>query len=232
MKYVLAVTLALIAGVLVGTMSQRPELRRAEQRIAELEDRDCSRRGIGRGLAAAMQGQPRGMIEPDDVHEEEADEPDATADQGEDEEDAEEITFEFDFGEDGEEFDEEDLAEQIDLLVTAQDLRRAQARAALIEQADPTDAELVSFDGAITQMNTDLKALTTEFVEQVNTDEDISRHDMMTYAADMLDIMIEADEAVVASLSEEVVYDIEDEAVDPFSHIDPDVIEMIGSLDL
>jgi hypothetical protein len=229
MKIILAIALSLVAGVLVGTMSQRPELRRAEQRIAELEDRDCSRRGIGRGLAAALHGQPRAMVEPDQVPEQEdhAQDEDAAA-----EEDAEEITFDFDFGEDGEEFDEEDLAEQLDLLVTAQDLRRAQARAALVEQADPTDTELIAFDDAITRMNTDLKGLTDELLEQVNTDEDITRHDMMTYAADVLDIMIEADEAIVASLDEDVVQDIEDEAIDPFSHIDPEIISMLGGLDL
>ncbi len=234
MKIILGISLALMAGVLIGVLSQRPEVHDAQLRIEELEARDCSSsRGIGRGLAAAMQGRPGGMLEFDE--DEELDEPDEGGEDAAAEEEGEDggVEFEIDFGggdEPPEEWDEEDVRRELDALVTAQDLRRTQARAALIEQADPTDDQLETFDQTMEVMNDDLMGLTEELVEQLESGEEITRHDMMTYAADLLDVMIEADENVAGVVGEGV--DIDDEAYDPFSYIDPDIISTLGELDL
>ena len=233
MKYVLAVALALMAGVLIGVLSQQPEIHDARQTIAELEERDCKSRGVGRGLAAAMHGRPRAMIEPD--------EPDAPADADVEEEPEEPqeqdegesgFEFEIDLGDEKpvEEWDDEDVRRELDALVTAQDLRRTQARAALIEQADPSDEELETFDQTIDAMNGELLELTHELVEQIDNDEEVTRHDMMTYAADLLDVMIVADENVANVVGGQT--DIDDEAYDPFSYVDPEIISVLGELDL
>jgi len=233
MKYILAVSLSLMAGVLIGVLSQRPEIHDAQLRIDELEARDCSSKGLGRGLAAAMQGRPRAMLEPD-----EPDEPGAASEDHEDAaaEEREDggAAFEFEFGtgdeKPTEEWDEEDVRRELDALVVAQDLRRTQARAALVEQADPSDEQLETFDQTMDAMNEDLLGLTQELVEQIDNGEELTRHDMMTYASDLLDVMIIADENVADVIDEGV--DIDDEAYDPFSYIDPAIITELGELDL
>jgi hypothetical protein len=235
MKYILGISLALMAGVLIGVLSQRPEVHDAQLRIEELEARDCSSsRGIGRGLAAAMQGRPGGML--DFGEDEEPVEPgEGDEDAAADEDEGGGVEFEIDLGDRDEdelpeEWDEEDVRRELDALVTAQDLRRTQARAALVEQADPTDDELETFDQTMEAMNDELMGLTEELVQQLESGEEITRHDMMTYAADLLDVMLEADENVAGVVGEGV--DIDDEAYDPFSYIDPDIISALGELDL
>jgi len=229
MKYVLAIGLSLLAGVLAGVLSQRGPLQRAEDRASELEERDCSpKKGLGRGLAAAMHGQPLQMVEPQEP---------STPEPFEDEIDpaAAELAAELDeaAAEVGEELAEEvdDVAAELDLLMTAQDMRRAQARAALVEQADPSDDELASFDESMEAMNDDLLDISREFVDSVEDIEDVSRRDMMVLAADVLDVMIEADEAAERSMPGVDLADIDDEAVDPFSYIDPSILEVLVELD-
>lgn len=234
MKYVLGVALTLMAGVLIGVLSQRGEIHDAQLRIEELEAQECSSRGIGRGLAAAMQGRPRAMLEPeeDEAHDEVGDGGEDAAADGDEEGGGIEVEFNLGDGNEGpaEEWDEEDVRRELDALVTAQDLRRTQARAALIEQADPSDDQLETFDQTIDAMNDELMGLTEELVGQLEGGEELTRHDMMTYAADLLDVMIEADENVAGVIGEEV--DIDDEAYDPFSYIDPSIITTLGELDL
>jgi len=229
MKYVLAIGLSLLAGVLAGVMSQRGPLQRAEDRIQELEERDCSGgKGIGRGLAAAMHGQPMQMIEP-----EEAAAPAPALDEPDPE--AVELAAELDEVQD-EVVDEladevDDIEAELDLLKTAQELRRTQARAALVEQADPGDEELASFDEAMDEMNEDLLEISRDFVDSVEDIEDVSRRDMMVLAADVLDVMIEADEAAEKAMPGLELDEIDDEAVDPFSYIDPAILEVLVELD-
>jgi len=233
MKYVLAVALALMGGVLIGVLSQQPEIHETHQRITELEARDCKSRGVGRGLAAAMQGRPRAMVEPDTPDDFEDEDAVEETQEPEDPQEGESgFEFEIDLGDDkrAEEWDEEDVRRELDALVTAQDLRRTQARAALIEQADPSDEQLETFDQTIDAMNEELLELTHELVEQIDNDEELTRHDMMTYAADLLDVMIDADENVANVVGGQT--DIDDEAYDPFSYVDPEIISVLGELDL
>ena len=226
MKYVVAVTVSLLVGVIVGMMSQRPELMRAEETIATLEDRECSqRRTVGRGLAAAVQGQPQRMVQP----EEEAFEEDVP-------EDEDGVVIEFGDGHDREadeaDDDAEDVRAELDLMATAQDLRQAQARAALLEQTDLDDDELQTFDQAVDTMNEDLVELAGGFVDQLKDEEDISRHDMMVFAADMLDVMIVAEESFADTFEDQDLGAIDEEAIDPFSFIAPELVEILGELDL
>lgn len=232
MKYVLGVALSLMAGVLIGVLSQRSEVHDLQQRIIELDERDCSSRGVGRGLAAAMHGRPRAMVEPEPVDDpEEAGTPDEDPEPEEGEEREDGFEFEIDLGDKPvEEWDEEDVQREIDALVTAQDLRRTQARAALIEQADPSDEQLETFDETIDAMNEELLGLTHELIEQIDSGEELTRHDMMTYAAELLDVVIVADETVAEVVGGKA--DIDDEAYDPFSYIDPEIISALGEIDL
>ncbi len=229
MKYVVAVTVSLLLGVIVGMMSQRPELRRAEETIATLEDRECSpRRTVGRGLAAAVQGQPQRMVQPDEEEFEEEPEDQAEPEDG--------VVIELGGGPDEEagrpDDDAEDVREELDLMATAQDLRRAQARAALLEQTDLDDDELQNFDDAVGAMNEDLVELAGGFVDQLEDQQDISRKDMMVFAADMLDVMIVAEESFEDTFDGQDLDAIDEEAIDPFSYIAPELIDILGELDL
>ncbi len=231
MKYVLAIGLSLLAGVLAGVLSQRAPLQRAEDRIQELEARDCSGgKGLGRGLAAAMHGQPVQMVEPEErstpepFEEETPVDPEAAALADELDRAGEEAREELADGVD-------DVQADLELLMTAQDLRRSQARAALVEQADPTDEELATFDEAMAAMNEDLLSISREFVDGVEDIEDVPRRDLMVFAADVLDVMIEAESAADQAMPGVDLAAVDDEAIDPFSYIDPSILEVLVELD-
>jgi len=124
------------------------------------------------------------------------------------------------------------VAERLDVpFVSSGLLYRAATWLAAQAQADPGDEELASFDEAMDEMNEDLLEISRDFVDSVEDIEDVSRRDMMVLAADVLDVMIEADEAAEKAMPGLELDEIDDEAVDPFSYIDPAILEVLVELD-
>ena len=113
----------------------------------------------------------------------------------------------------------------------ALDARAAQARAALLEQADPTDEELAALDAAVDKMNTRLKAQVDAFVASVEAGGEPDRRELMEFAAEALDAVIEADDAFVGALPEDVRESVDAEVVDPFSYIDGETLESLARLE-
>lgn len=64
----------------------------------------------------------------------------------------------------------------------ALELRRTQARAALIEQTGADDAQIAQIDAATAQMNSDLAALTDDFLADADKSGPPSRREAMVYA--------------------------------------------------
>lgn len=122
-------------------------------------------------------------------------------------------------------------AEAADAAAAALDARAAQARAALLEQADPDDAQLAAVDAAIDEMNRQLKAQVDAFVETALGSGDFDRRELMDFAAESLDVVIEADDRIRDALGPEAYAAVDDQAVDPFSYVSGDTLSGLARLE-
>ena len=226
MRQVLIGLVALVIGFLLGGIGPRAQLRTLEASVDHLAEEKCEKT-VGRDLAAMfgaarrnnagsdkpytpparferVQGEPEGEVEPALVEPEEATEPVDPAERMEDE---------------------------LEMARTALDLRRTQAMAALIEDADPSDEQLDAIDAAVDQMNVELEDLAADLISLVNSGEEPSRSEMMIFAADALDVMITAEESIAGQLSDDQLASVEDGSVDPFSYVDPGLVDLFYELD-
>ncbi|MFN7144988.1 MAG: hypothetical protein ACK4YP_14520 [Myxococcota bacterium] len=106
------------------------------------------------------------------------------------------------------------------------DARRAQARAALIEQGDLGDDEVAAVDAAMDQMNRELKAEVDAFVEDAVATGEIDRRAMMELAAGTLDVFIAADDRMRQALPQ-AYGEVDDSAVDPLSYVSFDTLSSL-----
>lgn len=217
---------ALVVGLGLGGLAPRAELRSLRDQVEKLEEQGgkCEGRGIGRELASAFQGRPmEAALEEDEVEAiERARDHEAEPEDG--------VHVKFDVG-DGEEVTPEDVEQGLKMAKDAMALRRTQARAALGEQVDPSDAQWDTIDAAVDKMNADLDALARGFVSTLTEGQEPSRRDAMIFAADTLDVLLEADDAIWGSLSEDQRAAAEDEAIDPMAYIDPELLDVFLELD-
>lgn len=121
--------------------------------------------------------------------------------------------------------------EDMKALRTGLDARAAQARAALIEQADLTDEELAEVDEAMAAMNEQLRAEVDAFVADALAAGEVDRRAMMELAAGALDVTIGADDALREALPEEVYLTLDEAVVDPFSYVDGTVVASLARLE-
>jgi hypothetical protein len=230
-RYAIWAAVGLILGLVVGGLGPRARVRGLESEIAELEERDCSQRGVGRDLAT-MFGGLGGKAPPTEEDEIEDPEPLPSGTQAVERHDREGVVVEFGTGDEGEGREEDVTPEQaMEMARAGLELRRTQARASLLEDADPDDEQLAEIDAAVTAMNEDLMTLATDLVTHFEEQGEPSRHDAMVFAADALDIVLDAEEGITGALDAEQLEAVQEEAVDPFSYIDPSLLEMLGQLD-
>ena len=232
--------LALVVGLAVGGLGPRAEVRALKAQLEEAGE--CEDNGqMGTEIANMFRGRPwddeappkRVTRFPDRVPgPDEGPPPDA----GPPPEVDDEGGFTIRIGDDeegngGSELSEEDLRENLDLAREAMNLRYEQARAALIEDADPSDEQLEKIDAAMGEMNDELIGLANDLVEQMNLDEEPSRRDTMLYAAETLDVVLSAEENLRGALTEDQVANLQDESLDPLSYVDPAIIDVLEQLD-
>ncbi len=227
MKQVLIGAIALVLGILVGSVWPLSEARALQERVRELEERECKPR-VGSELARVFRGQsPVGPgLSARRGHPAAAGD-DEEAD-GELHEEEGPVSIQIDAGD--ERFDQEDRDVALGAAREAMALRRVQARAALEEDAWPDDEQLDEFDLAVGAMNDDLTDLAEGFVEGL-AERDPSRREMMVFAADVLDVFIEADDHIASTFDAEQLEAAADESVDPFSYVDPGLVDLFMELD-
>lgn len=121
--------------------------------------------------------------------------------------------------------------DELDLARAALDLRRTQARAALLEETDAEDEQMEQFDTAVEAMNDVLLDLTEEMTEMVEGGTEPGRREAMEFAADALDALLSAEDNMRSAFGPEQLGEVEDSAIDPFSHIDPAIIDVLEGLD-
>ena len=238
MKYIVICALSFFIGSVVGGISPKWELQKMKQEQYDSimpSSNDCKKSTIGSDLAQLMASNssasqatptepkqnPFGDRTPEEI---ERDNPRAA-----------EVAQQLD--EEQERFQEEfpdsfeRSQEELETARTALELRRAQARAALVEGAEPNDEQLSDIDQAVQEMNDSLLELSGELTDLLANGEEPERRQAMSFAAEALDTMITAEDRFRDALSQEQIDALDDQALDPFSYISPDLIDTLQSLD-
>lgn len=125
----------------------------------------------------------------------------------------------------------EDPAQSVAVAKEAMELRRTQARAALLEEADPDDAQVQAIDDAVAAMNASLTDIARDLVETVGQGEEPTRREIMGFAADTLDVLITADDAIHGALDPDQLQSASDASVDPFSYVDPAILDLLSEVE-
>lgn len=205
----------LVVGLSLGGLGPREELR-----VSRAETRAAARSGAGSEIARIFQGRPfpREADEAADAVEsapeaalppDPSDPPDPP-------------------GEDGPDLPDGSSREA---MREALALRQQLARAALLEDAQPSEEQLQEIDATFAEMNADLHALASDFVSRFEQGAEPTRRDMMLFAADSLDVLIDTEDRLGAALTEEQVADLSEESLDPLSYVDPSLVDLLGEID-
>lgn len=222
MRELIIGALALVLGVVLGGLLPRAEVRRLKGEIAELHDREC-RTGVGSDLAGLLLRPPirAGDDEPFEEPEPFADPADPTdpAHPG--------------AADDGgpPPIPEGEGLGELETAKTALRLRATQARASLFEDAAPDESQAEAFDAAVEDMNAELHDLAEDMVDRFREGGEPTRREAMVFAADVLDVVISAEDRMAESLDPEQREVVDEAALDPFSYIDPSLLDLLSELD-
>ncbi len=224
----LLVAAALVGGMLVGALSPRGELLRARAEVEALrgDARACKRGAASAGIAQIFGGARPGNADPGGSRPGEPAGKGAAAANGPGA-DAPPATGEV---APGEASARGSLPESPEALGEALDARAAQARAALIEQVEPTAEELAAIDAAIDRMNQRLQAQVDALADALQTGEEPERRELLEFGAEALDAVIEADDAISAVIPPEARDDLDPEVLDPFAFIDGETVAGLAAL--
>lgn len=215
---------AFVAGLVLGGMGPRAEVRRLEDEVFDLKrDRSGPRLGgpFGEMFTRALETK-----EPP---------PAAPAPDGEDPLKAA-LTAPPDEGEplqppeEPAELDPKEGPESMEAAREAMIARSAQARAALIEDAEPNDEQLAAIDEAIGRMNDRLKGLVARVAEETRDGQEPDRRVSMRIAADGLDAFVQAEDEILSALTPDQLAAVRDEATDPTSFIDVGVFDAFADV--
>jgi hypothetical protein len=199
----------LALGLVLGGLGPREELREAR---SEAREARRSPGGAGTEIAKIFQGKPVATPEAEPAAAPDAATPPAPVDDPDEEREG------------------KPSPARLDEMREAMVIRQKQARAALIEDAEPSDEQLADIDAVFADMNADLRALATDFVGRFEEGEP-SRRDMMAFAADSLDVLIDTEDRLGESLTPEQRESLSDESLDPLSYVDSSLVDVLGELD-
>lgn len=220
---------ALVLGTLIGAFQPRGELLALREKVADLErrSREAQRGAAGAGLReffrappAAADRDPAPAPAPGEIS------ADGPAPEGTPPAEAAEANAANTPAE-----RTGPSADDVESMVAALDARAAQARAALMEQADLDDEQLDAIDDAMERMNEKLKRQVDAFAQSVEAGAEPDRRELMEFAAEALDAVIEADDAIVANIPGSVRAEMDEEALDPMSFISGETLAAIATLE-
>jgi len=245
MKEILVAAVALLLGLVLGGIGPRSQIKVFEDKLdVRVREAQNCQSGVGRDLAAFMGSGVGGSAAPaatesppgpavagaaaDEVRPAPQAEAEAETDR------ADGLVVETaPSGDEGSEDEqgEEGREEKIAAARTALELRRTQARAALLEHTDADDEQLQTFDSAVESMNSVLLGMSDELSEMLEAGTEPGRRDAMEFAADALDTLLAAEDAMRGSFDEDQLDGLPDSAVDPFSYVDPDIVDVLAQLE-
>ncbi len=230
-KHLVLAALALIVGLVVGGLGPRGKIRDLEAEVATAKRE--ARRDVGRQIFGEV-FRPRTAPAPapggaaaDPVPDEPAD-PDPGDDADDDGNFRIRVERRGDEGDEGEGGSEPDAQAMKDAL----DLRRAQASAALREQAEATDEQMAEVDAIAADMNADLHDLAEDFVATVAASGGRpNRRELMVFAADALDVLIGTEDSLSSVLDPAQLESLDDRALDPTAFVDGTLVDVMSKLD-
>ncbi len=120
--------------------------------------------------------------------------------------------------------------ERLDAMADAVAMRQAQARQALLEQARPTDEQLAQIDDAFAEMNAILVD-ESEILLDAARDGAPTRREGLEFARNAIDALLQAEDALWDTLTDEQLDGVEPEVLDPLGFIDPAVVETLTALE-
>ncbi len=231
-----AVTFA--AGVALGGVGPRGELRVAKDEIFELKRQQMRGGHIGREIAELVRTglDGRAARPPEPVPRRTEATPSDLTDHGAADlaADLAEAEFDKDDGPSWElEIDDElgELSEDpMEAAREALQVRATQARAALVEDIDPTPEQEAQIDAAVSQMNDRLVRLAEDVVAEVESNGEPSRRAAMGFMADALDILVSGEDGMLDAMTPEQREIVRQEATDSTAFIDPAVIDVIAEI--
>lgn len=222
--------LAFLGGVVAGGLGPRAELRtlRAELLEAERTAAQAGRRSATSELTDLLVGGVRSSADPERPHRG-SEERGAPAPQAEPEELAEDG---LPVGEARDEVQPaEEGASRFELMADALELRRAQARAALVEDARPTPEQLDQIEQALVEMNEELEGFARELVALSAEGREPGRRDAMRLGLDALDLLVVTEDRMLEALDPDQRANLREASTDPTSFVDPAVLQIMSGLE-
>lgn len=226
MKPFLPAVVALVLGIVLGAWQPRGEL------LALRAEADALRAEAKKPCRGAAADRIRTILRAEapvaDVQEEEPPAPDAPEPEAPDVPDApaDGVDVRAEGGGPGQ--TPEDMQKSMH---AALDARRAQALAALREQGGLDDAQVAEVDRITADMNAELEAEVERFVAEAVQAGEVDRRDLMDFAAESLDVVIAADDAMRGALPEDVYARVDDSALDPLSYLSGETLDSLARLE-
>lgn len=222
---------ALVLGLVLGGLGPRSELRAAQQELFDQQKKCANSAGSAAGVEfAKLLGQSMEQRRADKA---------ASAASGGAPGDVGPLTVEGGpEGSDGatgsgkprQPGDDGGSAEQIEAAKEMLALRSHQARAALIEDADPSADQLKLIDQTLADMNQALLASARDFADRSLAEGTMSRRDVMSFGADSLSLLVDAEDRLLGALTPDQRAAVRDEATDPTSFVDPQIVSIFEEI--
>lgn len=211
MRALVHVAVGVVIGVGLGAIPGESRLQSLRQELAELEDRPCDGGGFTGAIRQVLTPATGDAAAPDAPIEPVADAPDGPVDP--------------------QPAPPPSAGDTPDEVKSVLQMRKSQARAALIQDAGLDDTQTTELDAAVAEMNDALMALTDDLVEDVRENGIPGRRDSMVYAAEALDVLIAAEDRMSAVLDDDQRADVDAKALDPTSFVDPALIDRLAELE-
>jgi hypothetical protein len=225
MKQVLFAALGIVIGFVVGGIGPRLDLAvlqakldetRAELALAEQKSR--------KRPSLPVPGMSE-MFEPAQDFDDEQD-ADADVDNLGDDADPDEPAVQADSGMDeDEQLTAEDIAEEFDIAVDAQRMRAAQSRAALQEQADLSDEDMVEFDNIVDDMNVALAEYGDALMDIALSGEEPEAEEALGLTHEVTGILYDSQTAVNDLVGADGMDETDPSASQVWNHIDLGVFQ-------
>jgi hypothetical protein len=223
-KHLVLAAVALVFGLVIGGLGPRSEVRALQARVDELEAKPC------RG-GAEVTSLFRGRMWENDQTAPPPEEPVAPAPPSRPEP-AEVVAApsEPSAAPSGASTPPNVDGEAAEQIKEGLQIRRAQAIAALREQAGASDDQMADVDVIVDQMNADLAAVAETWVAAAG-EGDLSRRDMMLLASETLDVLIDTEDALFGTFSSEQRAALSEEVLDPTAYVDGSVVDRFSELE-
>ncbi len=219
----LLVAMALVLGLVLGGMGPRAENRALRVQLSAAEASPCDPQTLGNEMAKIFAGRPwvPPTAAPKEPRAPVVAPPPA----------AEEPVVVWVDDETEPQPDADFIPEGPEAIQDAMALRRTQAMAVIVEDADPDDAQLASIDAAIDDMNDSLFDIAEGFVDPIVAGIEPTRRETMEFAADTLEVLLSAEDRMRESLTDDQLDRLDPDATDALSHVDPAIVDVLMDLD-